>query len=417
MLVVLVILAGAVVTLVFSVLNYSLRRYSRPLLAERLAAMGRAHWLDPTVARRDDLVFVTAIFRLFCNILVLLATMRAYDGCPAWAQYTLALGTTGAILLAFAVTIPHAIANHFAETMIALFVRFIHALRWPLAPVTRLMHGVDRFVGRVAGANDHPEPQQIEKEILSVVEEGQKEGVVDQQEREMIASVIELRETQVGQIMTARPNVVALDLHATLDQVKRTLEESGHSRIPVYDGTLDQIVGILYARDLLRHVGEPPEQFDLRSAVRPAVFVPDSKPLRDMLHEFRAQKVHIAVVLDEYGGTAGLVTIEDILEQLVGEITDEHEPAEPPMLKRIDEGAFEADARLSIEEANGRLGLHLPTDGGYETLGGFVSVVLGRIPARGTTFTHDQARFTILAAEPQRVGRVRIDLLKQPAAT
>jgi putative hemolysin len=242
------------------------------------------------------------------------------------------------------------------------------------------------------------------------VKEGQKEGVVDQQEREMIESVIEFRDTQVGQIMTSRPEIVALELGASLSEVKRTLEESGHSRLPIYNGTLDHIVGMLYARDLLKHLGQPPEQFDIRTAIRPAVFVPEIKPLRDLLRDFRQQKVHIAIVADEYGGTAGLVTIEDILEELVGEISDEHEPLEPSSLKRIDERTADVDARMYLGDVNRRLGLKLPEDAGYETLGGFVSVTLGRIPAEGTTFEHEGVRFTITSAEPQKVNRVKVEL-------
>lgn len=232
----------------------------------------------------------------------------------------------------------------------------------------------------------------------------------------MIESVIEFRDTQVGQIMTSRPEIVALELKASLPEVKRTLEESGHSRIPVYDGTLDHIVGILYARDLLKHLGQSPEQFNIRSAIRPAVFVPEIKPLRDLLREFRQQKVHIAIVADEYGGTAGLVTIEDILEELVGEISDEHEPISPSTFRRVDERTADVDARIYLGDLNRLLGLDLPDDAGYETLGGFVSVTMGRIPPEGTSFEHEGVRYTVTSAEPQKVNRVKIELpVKEPA--
>jgi len=220
----------------------------------------------------------------------------------------------------------------------------------------------------------------------------------------------------VGQIMTARPEIVALEVKASMDEVKKTLEESGHSRLPVYEGTLDHIVGVLYARDLLQHLGQPSEVFSVRAAMRPVVFVPEIKPLRDLLKDFRVQKVHIAIVADEYGGTAGLVTIEDILEELVGEISDEHEPAGPSSIKRIDERTAEVDARMYLGDFNRHMGLHLPDDAGYETLGGFVSVTLGRIPSVGTTFEQDGVKYTIVAAEPQRVDRVKVEM-PAPAGT
>ena len=231
----------------------------------------------------------------------------------------------------------------------------------------------------------------------------------------MIESVIQLRATTAGQVMTARPEVIALPLDSTLQHVKQTLEESGHSRIPVFDKTLDHVVGILYARDLLKFLGQATLKFDIRSAMRPAYFVPETKPLRDLLHDFRVKKVHLAIVLDEYGGTTGLVTIEDVLEELVGDISDEHEPLEPAMFKRLSEPSAEADARIYIDELNRQMGLNLPEDAGYDTLGGFVTTTLGRIPEAGTEFEYDGAKFTVLDAEPQKVNRVRIDVIPQPA--
>src|SRR5439155_14216928 len=165
----------------------------------------------------------------------------------------------------------------------------------------------------------------------------------------MIESVIAFHDTQVGQIMTPRPEIFALEISATLETVKAKIAESGHSRIPVYREKIDQIVGVLYARDMLSFLGSPPEKFDIRTFIRPAIFVPETKPLRDLLRDFRLQKVHIAIVSDEYGGTAGLVTIEDIFEELVGDISDEHEPAEPAMIHRIDEQTAEVDARVYID--------------------------------------------------------------------
>jgi CBS domain containing-hemolysin-like protein len=317
-----------------------------------------------------------------------------------------------------AVAVPHALARHAGEAMIATFPGFLFAWRTALLPLTSMMHAIDRAVGRAthAGSGD-PEAEAeeaLQQEILSVVEEGEKEGVVDETEREMIESVIEFRATHAGQIMTARPEIIGLDIGSSLDQIKQTLEESGHSRIPVYEGTLDHIVGILYARDLLKFLGTSSAQFDIRSAMRAALYVPESKPLPDLLQDFKLQKIHIAIVLDEYGGTSGLITIEDLLEELVGDISDEHEPTEPAMLKRVNDAISEVDARIYVDELNRVLGLHLPEDAGYDTLGGFVSTTLGRIPERDETFTYDGARFTILDSEPQKVNRVKIELLPAP---
>jgi putative hemolysin len=403
-------------SLFFSTLTYSLRDFSRARLAEYLELHGRSRWLDPTWDHRQDLIFITAFWRLLANTLVLLGMLRLFaaPGRSINIEYLLGTLATMITLLVASVAVPHAAARYAGAKIIGAFVALLGALRFVMLPITKIMHATDDLVRRAAGASGEPEPQEIEQEIMSVVEEGEKEGVVDEEEREMIESVIEFRATQAGQIMTARPEIVGLDLHATLNEVKRTLEESGHSRVPVYDGTLDHIVGVLYARDLLKHLGLPPENFNIRSAIRPAIYVPETKPLRDLLNDFRLQKVHIAIILDEYGGTAGLVTIEDILEELVGDISDEHEPTEPAMLRRLDDQTWEADARVYLDELNRQVGLTIPEDQGYDTLGGFVSTTLGRIPTPGAQFEHANTKYTVLDAEPQKINRVKIELLPVP---
>jgi CBS domain containing-hemolysin-like protein len=233
----------------------------------------------------------------------------------------------------------------------------------------------------------------------------------------MIKSVIEFRDTTAGHIMTTRQEVVALPATATIEEVKKTIEESGHSRIPIHDGSLDHVIGILYARDLMKYLGVAGAQLDVRAAMRPPMLVPETKPLRDLLSEFRLQKVHLAVVLDEYGVTAGVVTVEDVIEELVGEISDEHEPTEPAMFKRLDDRTAEADARLHIDELNRMMGLSIPEDAGYETLGGFLSTSLARIPEKGAVLDHQSVRYTVLEAEPQRAKRIRIEMIAEPAKT
>jgi CBS domain containing-hemolysin-like protein len=409
-----ILFASIAASLFFSTLTYCLRDFSRVRLADYLDSKGRYQLLETTLKHVNDFIFVTALLRLVANVAVLLCLLRAFDTAHLgrWPQYLLAAGVTLAITLFCSVAIPHAIARHLAEQIIGSFIGTLHTLRIVFLPFTKLMHWTDRLVLKLTGATtDSEAQQQIEQEILSVVEEGQKEGVVDAQAREMIESVIEFRDTQVGQIMTPRPEIVAIEVHSNLSEVQRTLIESGHSRIPVYDGTLDHIVGILYARDLLKHLCTPPEKFNLRAALRPATFVPETKPLRDLLRDFRRNRVHAALVADEYGGTAGLVTIEDILKELVGDLGDEHAPATDSMFQRVSDHIAEVDAKIPIPALNQKLPLNLPEDAGYETLGGFVAMSMGHIPPPGATLEQDNARYTVLAAEPQRIDRVRIELL------
>ncbi len=404
---------AAMASLIFSTLTFALRDFSRARLEDALARHGRSDWLSTIIDKRSDLVFVTAIARLIANISIVItsALLFAGHGLPPWARILPTFILATAVSLFVAVAIPTALAMYLGESALAVSVPALAAMRIVLLPLTTIMHWVDALVRRLAGPQSEPEPEQIEKDILTVVEEGEKEGVVNTQEREMIESVIEFHDTTVDQIMTGRPNIVALEVNASLEDIRQLIVETGHSRLPVYDGTLDHVVGILYAHDLLKHLGgQSPREFDIRAVMRPVTFVPETKPLRNLLRNFKAQKVHIAIVLDEYGGTAGLITIEDILEELVGEITDEHEPHEPAMLRRIDNNTFDVNARLFVNEINRQCGLNLPEDAGFDTLGGFISFTLGRIPPAGTSFEQGGVKYTVLDAEPQRVKRVKVEV-------
>ena len=411
------IACSVALSLVFSTLTYSLRGFSRAKLAEAFAATGNDRWLQSTLDRTSDLIFVTAAGRLVVNLVIFIGVQHALR-VAGWREVledVTALAITCVVTLFCSVAIPHAIAGHASERVIALSAGALHRYCNAVLPVTRLMHTIDRLVRRIAGQTDEQPQEQmeeeLEQEILSAVDEGAAEGVVDEQEREIIKSAITFADTTVADAMTARTDIIGLPLGGTLDRVKAALEESGHSRLPVYDGTLDKIIGVLYARDLLRFlVWQPNEQFDVKAVMRPAHFVPETKVLRDLLQDFRELKVHIAIVLDEYGGTAGLVTIEDLLEQLVGEISDEHEPREPDLLKRIDDRTAEADARIYLDQLNRVMKLDLPEDAGYDTLGGFISTTLGKIPQKGTSFDYGCAKYTVLDAAPQKVNRVKIEV-------
>jgi CBS domain containing-hemolysin-like protein len=401
---------------VFSTLTYSLRDLTRPRLADHLERHGKSRWLEKTLDRVEDLTLVTAVLRMVANTLLVLASfaLAARMSNNSRAVYAIAAVIACAVTFFCSVAFPHALAAHASAEIVGLFIRPLHALRFGLSPVMGLMRGIDNVVRNATGVEESREANEIQQEILSVVEEGEKEGVVDEQEREMIESVIEFRDTTAGQIMTPRPRVIAIEQNATLAEIKQVIQDSSHSRLPIYNGTLDQVVGIVYARDLLRHLGEPAQKFDVKSAMRPAFYVPETKPLRDLLRDFRLQKIHLAIVIDEYGGTAGLVTIEDVLEELVGgNNSEEPAGAQPAMFKRLSDNVAEADARLPIAEVNRLTGLSLPEDAGYDTLGGFVSTTIGRIPEAGFSIEYNGTRFTVLDAEPQKINRLRIEQAPQ----
>lgn len=411
----LVVLAVAI-SFAFATLTYSLRDFSRAKLQDYLARRGTSQWLDRTVNHASELAFVTAVVRLMANILVLIGLLHLIRGrgFAEGIEYLIAAGTSAIVTVLFSVVFPHAIANQVAEPVIAHSVRCLDIIRLLLRPMTRLLNVTERVVVRATTTATQPEEkkekleEELQSEILSVVEEGEKSGAVDKRERVMIESVIQFGDTTVAEVMTPRPEIVGLPATASLDKVRGLIEESGHSRLPIYENTVDHIVGVLYARDLLNLVGRPADTFDMKATMRPPFLVPETKPLVDLLRDFRLQKVHMAIALDEYGGTAGLVTIEDVLEQLVGEISDEHEPIEPTLFHRLDEYSADVDAKIGVDELNHLLGTTLPEDGDFETLGGYVSMHLGRIPDKGTEFEDGGATYTVLEAEPRRVTRVRV---------
>ncbi len=409
----LLLLIAVLASLWFSTLTYSLRDLSRKRFEDFLRKRGKAALLEPIADHVNELVFVTAVLRLISNFAILIVLLRwlHYSQLSLEIQYTAAIAATLALTLFVSVTIPNALGRYAGDQIVSVFADFLNLLGWVFSPIIKLMHAVDSLVRRATGASDKPQEEHIEQEILSAVEEGTRGGVVDEKERRMIESVIGLDEVTVNQIMTARPEMKGINSRWSIEQIKQLISKTGLSRLPVYEETFDRIIGVLYVRDLLKYLGRPLGEFDLKATMRPAFFVPETRALHTLLDDFRARKVHMAIVLDEYGGTAGLVTIEDILEELVGEISDEHEPAEPANLKKIDDKMWEADARVYLDEVNQHTGLKLPEDSGYDTLGGYITTSLGHIPTAGEVFSNAAARFVTIDAEPQRIKRVRIELI------
>lgn len=414
-LIILIIVAGLSGAGVFATLTYSIRDFSRPRVADVLAKRGMSQWLEPTVHYASELAFLTATVRLLCNLVVFIGMIAVcrHHGWPEWVEYVSATGASAVLTILFSVTLPHAIAFHFGDQVIALFARPLNSLRVMSRPLTKLLQLVEDAVGLAKTTNTQTNEQandDIESDILAAVQEGEKEGVVEETEREMIESVIEFARDTTADAMTSRADIVGLPLDANLEKIRGVIEETGHSRLPVYEGSFDKIVGVLYARDLLKYIGEPVDRFNIHQAMRPPLFVPETKPLRELLQDFRLQKVHIAIVLDEYGGTAGLVTIEDVIEELVGEISDEHEPVEPAVFRRIDDLSADVDAKIPLDELNRLLGTHLPEEEDYDTLGGYLGTRLGRIPKPGTKFEENSTTFTVISAEPQKILRVKVEL-------
>jgi len=243
-------------------------------------------------------------------------------------------------------------------------------------------------------------------EIKQVLDEGEEQGLIDEDEGEMIEGIFDLKQTVAREIMIPRTHIVAVPVDAERERVLRAVISSGHSRIPIYDEDVDHIVGILNAKDLLPLWLEDAKQLDLRQITREPFFVPETKRIKDLLNELRGRKSHMAIIVDEYGGTSGLVTIEDIIEEIIGEIRDEHDVEEDPFLPQED-GSVLVRARASLDEFEEYFGVSIPREG-YDTLGGFIIHVMGKVPARGEEMQYGGLVLRIQGGDEKRITRVLV---------
>lgn len=250
-----------------------------------------------------------------------------------------------------------------------------------------------------------------EEEIQELMDAGEQEGLINEEENGMIRAIFTLRDTMVREIMVPRTDMASIPVTASLREVLDAIIACGHSRIPVYDGTMDNIAGLVYAKDLLKQWGMDYGAFPLKRIMRPPYFIPETKNLEELLQEFRKKRIHIAIVMDEYGGTSGLVTIEDLLEQIVGDIQDEYD-REEELLVEEDGQSVLVDARLPIEELEERFGIQIEKNK-FDTVGGLLFQLTGRIPAIGEEIQSDDLLLTVLKGDERRVSKIRIR--KRPA--
>ncbi len=257
-------------------------------------------------------------------------------------------------------------------------------------------------------------PGVTEEEIHSIIDVGEQEGVINRDEHAMIDAVLDLGDTLVREILVPRTEMVAVEVTTPVTEVLETIIEAGHSRIPVYEGDIDHIIGILFAKDLLKLWGKLPEEISIKSICRKAYFIPETKSTADLLKEFKVRRVHMAVAVDEYGGTSGIVTIEDILEEIVGEIQDEHDPVVQSGILRLEDGSYIFDARSHMEDVEDELNVQLPR-GEYDTLGGFLSHLLGHVPAQGEEGRYNTMLFTVEEADARKVSTIRVSIVEEGA--
>jgi putative hemolysin len=368
----------AVSQLGLTVIGFFASAYAAVSLTAHLADWLRGFGMDSGTADALSLIVVTVILALFTIV--------------------------------FAELVPKTLALAYAERFAIALSLPIEFLARALSPLIRLLTGITSAIAGLFGARATAEAQITAEELRLIVERGGEQGVLEAEEEQMINAVIELGDRRVHEVMIPRIDIAAMPVTATFDEAIKTFVDEGHSRVPVYEDTVDEIVGILYAKDLLPFLaaaaGPRPE---LRTLLRAPVYIPESMTIDDLLHEFQRRKVHIAIVLDEYGGTAGLVTIEDLLEEIVGEIQDEYD-TEEPMVVRLSDDEARVDGRAAVDELSELFDLNIDfeDEDEYDTVGGLIYHRIGGIPSPGDRVELDGLTLTVESTDGRRVGKVLV---------
>lgn len=316
--------------------------------------------------------------------------------------------------LVFGEIAPKSLALQHAEKValnVAGTVRFLSLLGLPAVKLVSFLSDlvVRPFGGHVRFTN----PILTEEELKMLVEAGEEEGVIEEEEKEMIHSIFDFTDTVARQVMVPRTDMDAAPVTSTLDDLLDVITTSGHSRIPIYEDNVDNIVGVVHAKDLLPILRQEKRVFDIRAVMREAYFIPETKDVDELLAEFKRGNVQMAIVRDEYGGTAGLVTVEDLLEEIVGEIRDEYD-IEEPLIEVLDADHALVSARMSVDDLNEQMDLDIPESEEYETIGGFVFDLFGRQPNEGEMISWSNLDFVVQTLEGGRIDRIQVIRTDRP---
>lgn len=318
------------------------------------------------------------------------------------------------VILIFGEITPKLIARNNGALLAEFVIVIIYSMTLILKPVIIFLMFISKLIGRVLGINITSSQIVItEEDIISFVNVGNAEGVIEEDEKEMIHSIVTLGETTAKEVMTPRTSMLAFEGTKTINEVWDEIIENGFSRIPVYNETIDDVIGIMYVKDLMTYIKDGNLDVPINQFVRSAYFIPETKSIIEVLKEFRTLKVHIAMVLDEYGGVVGLVTIEDLIEEIVGEIRDEYDDEEEFFFKKINENEYEVDAMIDIETLDKELELELPISEDYESLAGLIVTELGKIGDVGDEVQLNNIYLKVLEVDKMRISKVLIKILPE----
>jgi CBS domain containing-hemolysin-like protein len=398
----------------------AVRGAQRQVIQELCRGRRRPERYDEIVAAAETIAFIAASVVVLAAVVATLLAFRALATVGDGSRAVAASAVAGWIVLVWAllVVVPMLLVKFAGPwIVVATWTAWRPVVR-VIAPAVRQLGraaaGLAAMFGRRGAGAVEERPGD---ELRLVVDEAHRAGRLEGEARDMIQGVIALEEVKVAAVMTQRTAMISIPAATPWTEAVRIAAESGHTRLPVWDRSPDDVVGILHTRDVLRGMSDglatgaaPPA--DLRPLLRPPWFVPESMSVQTLLREFRRGNTHMAIVTDEFGGVSGIVTIEDALEEIVGEIADEHDEAFADGIRMLSSDACEALAHVRIGAVNERLGLELPEEEDFETIGGFVFHCFGRIPQVGETIESHGARLEVLAATRRRIDLVRVERLE-----
>ncbi len=418
-------LVHVAVLAVLSACEAALHTIRRPQLIEELAARGRRGRRAGTMGRKAVEYLASIQVAEFLIVFAFSGISAAYiaprlsdllrfifgPGAPVVRDVAAVAVTVAALCLVavlFGIFVPRTIGARHAQTVLLILVWPLELITWLMRPLVAVLFTLTRLFTRPFGGNPQVGTSLVtEDEIKSLVDAGQAQGVLQEREQRMITSIFAIAEKPVHEVMIPRTDIIAIDVETPAEEILKMITTIGHSRIPVYEGSPDNIIGILYVKDLFRRLARGERDVQIRPYLRPAQFVPESKKIDQLLRDMQKEKVHIAIVVDEYGGTSGLVTIEDLIEEIVGEIRDEYD-VEQDRVQPVSETEALMDARVPFEDVRETFDLDVPSSENYDTLGGFVVAQLGRFPKTGEAVEVGGARFVVESVEGRRIRRVRV---------
>lgn len=408
---------GLVASFVVALWAFSLRDFSRSRLEEACTARGRADRFGVIIKQYGDALLALEWLLLALVSATAVAMFRWLQSddvdnlVEAWGG--IAVHAAGSIIVGgfLIVVLPWSIARVSGEPILAATWPVIAVWKGLMRPFLAMANKIDTYAHRLTGLEEPgtSDEDEFSEELRTVVDEGQREGIIEHGAGTIIRRVIELQESDVSAIMTQRTDMVTIPAAATLDEARLTFLDCGHSRVPVIGETADDVVGILYAKDLLQHLKDDPPPPDLRTLVREPLYVPETSGIDKLLETMKRERVHFALAIDEYGNVAGLVTMEDILEEIVGEIGDEYDKAEETGIYPVKPGVVELESWVRVDDLNEQFEYDLPDDEDFTTIGGFVLSQLGRIPKPGDSVTWEQLRLTVLSGDKRKIDRLRVE--------